>query len=136
MHPSTSVRLYDARNRITSRIRKPPMIVPATEVRLILTTAGSRDEAEHIARSLVDERLAACVNILPGLTSIYRWKGEVEIASEFLLLIKTVVANVTRLEQSLCQIHSYDVPEFFVLTPEAASKLYLEWLLESTSPLG
>lgn len=108
------------------------MIVPATEVRLILTTAGSRDEAEHIARSLVDERLAACVNILPGLSSIYRWKGEVETASEFLLLIKTVVANVVALESALRRLHSYEVPEFLVLTPESAGKPYLDWLLHET----
>ena len=99
------------------------MIVPATEARLIVTTAGSRDEAEHIARALVDERLAACVSIIPGLTSIYRWQGKVEAAPEFLLLIKEAVRR----------LHSYEVPEFLVLTPESASKPYLEWLLESAA---
>jgi periplasmic divalent cation tolerance protein len=132
MHPSRSVRLYDAPNRIANRIRKPPMIVPATEVRLILTTAGSRDEAEQIARSLVDERLAACVNILPGLSSIYRWKGEVETASEFLLLIKSSASHLERLEAAICRLHSYDVPEFVVLTPESTAKAYVDWLLRET----
>ena len=110
------------------------MTVPANDVRLILTTASSRDEAEQIARSLVDERLAACVNVIPGLTSIYRWKGETETADELLLLIKTSAANLDRLEAALRRLHSYEVPEFLVLTPESASEPYLNWLLQSTSP--
>ena len=110
------------------------MPVPATDVRLVLTTAGSRDEAELIAHALVDERLAACVNIVHGLTSIYRWKGETETAEEALLLIKTTAANLDRLETALGRLHSYEVPEFLVLTPDAASKPYLDWLLQSASP--
>ena len=109
------------------------MIVPATEARLILTTAGSREEAERIARALVDEQLAACVSIIPGLTSVYRWQGKVEAAPELLLLIKTTAANLTRLEEAIRRLHSYEVPEFIVLTPESASKPYLEWLLESAA---
>ncbi|MGA7351745.1 MAG: divalent-cation tolerance protein CutA [Acidobacteriaceae bacterium] len=111
------------------------MIVPATEARLILTTAGSRDEAEHIARALVDERLAACVTIIPGLTSVYRWQGKVEAAPELLLLIKTAAPNLSHLEEALRRLHSYQVPEFLVLTPESASNLYLDWLLQSTGAL-
>jgi periplasmic divalent cation tolerance protein len=110
------------------------MIVPATEARLILTTAGSREEAERIARALVDEQLAACVSIIPGLTSVYRWQGKVEAAPELLLLIKTTAANLTRLEEAIRRLHSYEVPEFIVLAPESASKPYLEWLLESAAP--
>jgi periplasmic divalent cation tolerance protein len=109
------------------------MIVPATEARLILTTAGSRDEAEHIARALVDECLAACVSIIPGLTSIYRWQGKVEAAPELLLIIKTTAANLSRLEEAIRGLHSYEVPEFLVLTPESASSPYLDWLLEATT---
>jgi periplasmic divalent cation tolerance protein len=109
-------------------------VIPATEVRLVLTTTGSRDEAEGIAHALLDERLAACVNIIPGLTSIYRWQGSVETAAECLLLIKTTGANLNRLDQTIRELHSYDVPEFLVLTPEFAGKLYLDWLIESVSP--
>ncbi len=110
------------------------MPVPATEARMIMTTAGSRDEAERIARSLVDERLTACVSIIPGLTSVYRWQGKVEAAPEFLLLIKTTAANLTRVEEAVRRLHSYEVPEFLVLNPESASKPWLDWLLESCSP--
>lgn len=114
------------------------MIVPAQDVRLALSTAGTREEAERMGRALVDERLAACVNLIPGLTSIYRWQGDVESAEETLLLIKTTVGNVDRVEALLRTLHSYDVPEFVVLGPESASKPYLEWLLEATrrSPSG
>lgn len=108
------------------------MPVPANEVRLILTTAASREEAERIARALVDDRLAACVNILPGLSSIYRWKGEVESAAEMLLLIKSTAANLERLEAALHRLHSYEVPEFLVFTPESAGKAYLDWLMGET----
>jgi periplasmic divalent cation tolerance protein len=105
------------------------MIVPATEVRIVMTTAGTREEAEDIARNLVDERLAACVSVVPGLSSIYRWKGEVEATSENLLIIKTTAARLDEVETALYQLHSYEVPEFLVLTPEAAGKSYLDWLL-------
>jgi periplasmic divalent cation tolerance protein len=107
------------------------MTVPATDSRLVLTTAVSQDEAERIARSLVDQRLAACVNIIPGVTSIYRWQGALETAAEILLLIKTTAANLDPLEAALHRLHSYEVPEFLVLTPESASRPYLEWLFQS-----
>jgi periplasmic divalent cation tolerance protein len=108
------------------------MIVPAQDVRLVLSTAGSREGAERITRALVEEHLAACVNLIPGLTSIYRWQGAVESAEEILLLIKTTAKSVDRIESLVRTLHSYDVPEFLVLGPEAASKPYLEWLLDST----
>lgn len=104
------------------------------DLRLILSTASSRDEAHRIAHALVDTQLAACVNIVPGLHSIYRWQGKVESADEVLLLIKTTAANLERVESALRAAHSYDVPEFLVLTPESASEPYLRWLLESTQP--
>ena len=110
------------------------MLVPAPDIRIVLTTAGSRDEAERIARALVDTQLAACVNIVPGLQSIYRWQGAVESAEEVLLLIKTTATNIERVESALRATHSYDVPEFLVLPPEAASESYRTWLVESVLP--
>jgi periplasmic divalent cation tolerance protein len=111
-----------------------PMIVSAAHVRLVLTTAGSREEAERIAGLLVNERLAACVNLIPGLASIYRWQGAVESASEVLLVIKTTAENLERVEAEIRRMHSYELPEFLVLTPEAASSAYLDWLLQGAKP--
>lgn len=108
------------------------MIVPAADARLVLSTACSRAEAERIARALVDERLAACVNLVPGLTSLYRWQGEVESAEEILLLIKTTLENLERVEAAIRRLHSYEVPEFLVLHPESGGKGYVDWLFHST----
>lgn len=109
------------------------MPVPASDLCLVLTTAGSRDEAERLAHALVEQRIAACVNIIPGLTSVYRWKGQVESAEEVLMLMKTTASNLQRLEDSLRSLHSYEVPEFLVLQPDSASEAYLQWLLDSAS---
>lgn len=111
-----------------------PMIVPAPQVRLVVTTAGSREEAERIAEALVTEHVAACVSLAPGIVSTYRWQGETERAEEVLLLIKTVAENVEQVETTLRQLHSYEVPEFLVLHLESASQSYLDWLLHSASP--
>jgi periplasmic divalent cation tolerance protein len=110
------------------------MIVPASAARIVFSTAGSREEAERIANGLVEERLAACVNLIPGITSVYRWQGEVETAGEFLLMIKTTLDNLERIEAALRRLHSYEVPEFLVLQPECTSQDYLAWLMESTRP--
>ena len=104
------------------------------DARIVLSTTGSRDEAERIAHALVEQRLAACVNLVPGLTSIYRWQGAVESAEEILLLIKTTRQNLEALEDKLRELHSYDVPEFLVLTPESASQPYLDWLVAASEP--
>jgi periplasmic divalent cation tolerance protein len=110
------------------------MVLPASEIRIVLSTAGSRDEAEGIAHTLVEAQLAACVNIVPGLQSIYHWQGKVESAEEVLLLIKTTAANLERVEAALRAAHSYEIPEFLVLTPESASQPYLRWLLDAAQP--
>lgn len=106
-------------------------VLSATEVRIMLTTVATQDEAERIARSLVRDHLAACVNLVPGLTSIYRWQGEVDTANEILLIIKTEISQVERVEAALRTLHPYEVPEFLVLQPESISKPYLDWLLSS-----
>lgn len=108
------------------------MVQPATDAHIVLSTAGSRGEAERIAHTLVEAHLAACVNLVPGLHSIYRWQGAVESAEEVLLLIKTTAANLERVEAALRAAHSYEVPEFLVLAPESGSEAYLRWLLESS----
>ena len=99
---------------------------------LVLTTYPADGDADGFARALVDERLAACVSVLAPMQSIYRWKGEVETASERQVLIKTKAAQLAALEQRVQALHPYDVPEFFVLKIETGSPAYLSWLNEST----
>ena len=112
------------------------MIVPGGDARIAITTAGSREEAERIGRTLVEERLAACVNLLPGVTSVYRWREEMETAEEVLLAIKTTAVRLEELEAAVRRLHSYEVPEFVVVHPEAMGKAYLEWMEGCVTPLS
>lgn len=100
------------------------------ELVLCLTTCPDRDCALRIAHTLVDERLAACVNILGDVTSIYRWKGAVESAGETQLLIKSTRARCAELQARLVTLHPYDVPEFLMLDlgPGGGSPEYLAWI--------
>lgn len=98
---------------------------------LVLTTYPADGDADTLARTLVDERLAACVSVLPPMQSTYRWKGEVETTGERQVLIKTKAAQVAALETRMKQLHPYEVPEFLVLTVDAGSPAYLSWLGES-----
>ncbi|MCC6763389.1 MAG: divalent-cation tolerance protein CutA [Deltaproteobacteria bacterium] len=100
---------------------------------VILSTAGSRDEAERIAAALVEERLAACVNLVDPITSIYRWQGKVARAAEVLMVIKTRRARAARLTARLRALHGYDVPEAIVLPIASGSAPYLRWLAAETS---
>ena len=100
-------------------------------VHLVLTTASNPDEATLLARTLVEERLAACATLIPGVQSIYHWQGKVETSSETLLLLKTGSAQLASLEARLHALHSYDTPEFLVLSVEACGHPYLAWLQAS-----
>jgi periplasmic divalent cation tolerance protein len=104
---------------------------PNETARIVLSTTDSAESAQRIGQALVERRLAACVNLIPNLTSIYRWQGAVETASEVLLLIKTSSESLSQLEAALRELHSYEVPEFVVLPIESGSRLYLEWLHDS-----
>ena len=100
--------------------------------KVVLVTCGSLAEARKIARSVVRSRLAACVNVISApVESVYRWKGSVESAKEFLLLIKTTSRRLKALEAEVSRIHSYEVPEFLVLRVASGSRKYLAWLLSS-----
>ncbi|HJU41482.1 MAG TPA: divalent-cation tolerance protein CutA [Vicinamibacterales bacterium] len=99
---------------------------------IVLTTFPSAGDAETLARALVDERLAACVNILPPMRSIYAWKGVTENADERQLLIKTTTHRVKALEMRLKELHPYDVPEFLVISVLEGSGDYLSWVADST----
>ena len=98
---------------------------------IVLTTIGADADALGLARTLVEERLAACVNVLPAMTSIYRWKGTVETDREQQLILKTRPETVPALEARLKALHPYELPEFVVLSA-AASVAYAAWLDEST----
>ena len=105
-----------------------------TDARVVFTTAGSIAEAERIARALVERRLAACVNILPQIRSIYRWQGKIEDAAEILLLIKTSAERFPAVRDAIRELHSYDVPECICLPITDGSPDYLKWLVENMQP--
>lgn len=99
---------------------------------LLLSTVGKKEDAERIAEALVERRLAACVNVVPGLRSIYRWKGKVQKDDELLLIIKTGGERVEELRQALLGgLHPYEVPELVVLEVAGGHPPYLEWMAES-----
>ena len=95
---------------------------------VVLVSAGSAENAETIARTLVDERLAACVNILPGVRSIYRWQGRVADDSEWLLIVKTERRMFAALAERVRALHTYEVAEVIALEIAEGSKAYLDWL--------
>jgi periplasmic divalent cation tolerance protein len=99
---------------------------------LVLTTAGSSDEGKKIAHALVERRLASCVNIIPRIESVYRWKGQVESAEEWLLLIKTRSQRFAQVRAAIEELHSYELPECIMLEIAEGDKAYLDWLAKNT----
>ena len=102
-----------------------------TDKRIVLCTTGSDDEARKIAHHLVENQLAACVNIVPQIQSIYRWQGKVESSKEWLLVVKTSADKFPEVRDAIRGLHSYDVPECIAIAIEDGSASYLEWLGES-----
>jgi len=102
-----------------------------TDKLLILTTAGSDSEARKIATTLVERSLAACVNIVPRVASIYRWQGKVEAAEELLLIIKTAKAKQEQVQSTIRELHSYELPECVAIAVEGGSAEYLEWITDA-----
>ena len=107
------------------------MISSNRRYRIVLVTCASLGEARSIGREVVKKRLAACANIVPGVESIYRWKGKVERAREILVVVKTTAARLAGLEREVKRMHSYEVPEFIVLPVIAGSREYLRWIGDS-----
>lgn len=99
-----------------------------TEARIVLTTAGSLEEARKIAHALVERKLAACVNIVPHVESIYRWQGKIESAAEYLLVIKTVASAFEGVRAAIASLHSYEMPECIMLTVSGGEQDYLDWI--------
>jgi periplasmic divalent cation tolerance protein len=102
-----------------------------TDKILVLTTAGSKEEARKLARGLVERLLAACVNIIPRVDSIYRWEGEVEEAQEWLLVIKTTSGAFERVRDAIKELHSYELPECIWVSIENGNAEYLAWIGDS-----
>ena len=111
----------------------PAQLVPGGDARLVLVTAPP-GEAHELARALVERGLAACVNVIPGLRSVYRWEGAVRDDPESLLVVKTVQPRLAALVAALAELHPYEVPELLVLPPEAGSTAYLAWLSAESRP--
>ena len=103
----------------------------APDVRIVLTSLDDRAAAAALARTLVEERLAACVNLVPGAQSIYRWKGALETAEECLLVIKTTAAAAPRMVERLRALHPYELPEILTLATADADAAYARWVAES-----
>lgn len=98
-------------------------------------TCPDAASAERIAGTLVDERLAACVNIVPGLRSIYRWNGQVEAADEVLLLVKTDAGTYPALQERLLALHPHELPELLAVEPVAGLPAYLQWVAAGSRPV-
>ena len=100
----------------------------ASDAIVVFMTAANFEEASRIAELLIDKNLAACVQILPEMQSVYRWKGEIEKQSEILILAKTVRSKFSELETQVRAVHSYETPEIVATPLTTGSKPYLEWL--------
>lgn len=104
-----------------------------TDKRIVLSTAGSEEEARKIAHHLVEQKLAACVNIVPQIQSVYRWQGSIESSREWLLLIKTSAGNFGAVHKAIRELHSYELPECISIPIDEGSAEYLRWIADSLS---
>lgn len=102
-------------------------------LRLVLTTVPDRGVGEGLARRLVEERLIACANVLPGVTSVYRWEGEVARESEVLVLMKTTASRVAQVFRRIGELHPYEVPELVAVSVDAVAAAYGGWVRDETS---
>ena len=108
------------------------MVGRSHQVLVVLVTCPSRRSALQVAETLIARRLAACVNIVPGVTSIYRWQGKTERATEMLLVIKTTRPVFGRMKKAILAVHPYDVPEIIAMPVERGHQAYLGWVVQST----
>ena len=110
---------------------KSPLTAPA--VLVVVTSVGTEEQALDIAQHLVESRLAACVNILPGVRSVFRWKGKVQHEGEFLLLAKTVPGNFERVRGVMEELNAYELPEIIGFSSDHADPAFAKWVAESAT---
>ena len=119
-----------AANAVANEFQMGAEMAKGTSARIVLVTCGSLAEGQKIARAVVSKRLAACVNLVSApVESTYRWKGKVEQAREFLLIVKTTARRLKELEKEITRLHSYEVPEFLAIEVGSGSKKYVDWLI-------
>jgi len=106
------------------------------EILLVLTNLPDRDSAQHMAQSLIESHAAACVNILSECTSVYRWQGKIENASEVPLLIKTTRSAYPRLQELICSQHPYELPEIVAVSVVSGLPAYMQWVVQETSTIN
>jgi periplasmic divalent cation tolerance protein len=116
--------------------RDNPPVPSESAVRVVLVTVPDVDTGRSLAQNVVEARLAACGNVVPGLVSVYRWKGEVHQDLEALLVLKTTVSVVEALREKVLELHPYEVPEFLVLPVEQGHPPYLRWVTEAVEEIG
>ena len=104
-----------------------------TDKKIILTTAGTKDEAQDIAWALLERKQAACVNIV-AVDSVYLWKSEIENNAEHMLIIKTTAEACAKVQETIKELNSYDVPEYIEIPIEAGSESYLQWVASCVAP--
>ena len=102
----------------------------------VYVTCGDKEEAKSIAGTIVTERLAACANLIPGMTSVYRWQGEIEEGEETVLILKTQASLVDRLTERVRALHSYDCPCVVALPVAGGNPAFLDWITEETAGAG
>ncbi|HVI23688.1 MAG: divalent-cation tolerance protein CutA [Myxococcales bacterium] len=103
-----------------------------TDAMLVFSTLPSPDKAAEIARTLVEEGLAACGNVLPAVRSIYKWQGKMQDENEVMLLLKTREEQLERLKLRILELHPYEVPEVLAIPVESGYRAYLEWIASET----
>ena len=116
---------------VTSLARRAREFFPMTDTIVVLCTCASPEDGERLARALVGGRLAACVSVVPGLRSIYRWKGEIEAADECLLLIKSSREQFDGMREAIEKLHPYEIPELLALPVVDGAPNYLNWVAAS-----
>lgn len=109
-------------------------MVDRNELLIVLTTAANEDDATEIARSVLGTGLAACIQIIPRIRSLYLWKGEIADEAEVLILVKTSAAAYQALEEHIRSIHKYEIPEIVAIAAENVSESYFKWLTSTISP--